>query len=137
MERWENMPQWKKSLSSYEGYNVKPVMGKERDILGREELREKLPSASVETVTPRIRVLFLITLPISKRSDVKSQNKSHCGLQNAECGIKFRNPQSEFRNFYAKNSHPIRKMQRSPMASMANPTTVEKRSAIALGYLSL
>jgi hypothetical protein len=35
------MPQWKKSLSTYEGFNAKPVMEKERDILEREELREK------------------------------------------------------------------------------------------------
>jgi hypothetical protein len=35
------MRQWKKSLPTYGGFNVKPVTGKERDILEREELREK------------------------------------------------------------------------------------------------
>ena len=38
--------------------------------------------------------------------------------------------------FYPKNSQAMRKIQRSPIANIANPTNSEKRSAATLGYLS-
>ena len=37
---------------------------------------------------------------------------------------------------YTKNSQVIRKMQKRPIASMANPITTEKMSVITPGYLA-
>ena len=96
---------------------------------------------STETGIPETRIRSLTLLPISKRSVVRSQSKlriADCGMRNKFLmGPSIRNPHSEFRNQnYPRNFHPIRKMQTSPMASMANPMIVEKRSIHTLGYSS-